>query len=200
MMSSSLLDGHWGKDALGDMVEEDYVDSRGKEKTHYIRERDPGFKPGDYIYRELEKKVPLYLGQSLMLLKLRDVEYEFLLMDHLAQSGSEFDPFRGLVQARRKGMMSTNMVVAGGHMPGGAVMTTPDATYVAPGWFSDYDSGGKANMKRVPLGGQAVVLFPDKKVIIPASTFVEATDVHTALMLNTGLTASEKEKLLGKTK
>ena len=74
-------------------------------------------------------------------------------------------------------------------------MTTPDATYVAPGWFSDYDSRGKANMRRAPLGGQAVILFPDRKMVFPASTFLEATDMHAALILNVGLTTREKGRL-----
>ena len=77
-------------------------------------------------------------------------------------------------------------------------MTTPDASYVATGWFSEYDSGGKSNKKRAPLGGQAVILLPDTKMVIPASTFLEATDLQTALMLQKGLKKEEKEKLFSK--
>jgi hypothetical protein len=180
MMSSSLTNAQWEKKA----TDEDGRESRG-------------FRPGDYIYRNLYRKVPLYLNQSLMLLNLGISEYEFLLMDHLSHSGSEFDPFRGLVQARRKALLSSD-IIAGGHMPGAGIMTTQDANYIATGWYSDYDSRGKANMRRAPLGGQGVIIFSDKKMVIPVSTFLEATDMHTALMLNAGLTVEEKAKLFGK--
>ena len=153
--------------------------------------------PGTYIYRAFSKKVPLYLNQSLMYLDFGKASYEFLLMDHLANSGSEFDPFRGLVQARRKALLRSD-VVAGGHMLGGGFMTTPDADYVAPGWFSEYDSGGKSNKKRAPLGGQAVILFPDQKLVIPTSTLLESVDTHEALILLKGLRKEEKEKIMSK--
>jgi len=200
MMSSSLLDARWEKDALGEWieVENERPDKDGSYGTHRERERVPGFRPGDYFYSRLNK-VPLYLNQSLMNLKYGSTDYEFLLLDHLSHSGSEFDMFRGLVQARRKGLLSPD-IVAGGHMLGAGFMTTPDANYVAPGWYSDYDSTGKANMRRAPLGGQAVILFPDRKMVFPASTFLEATDIHTALILNVGLTVREKRKLKQKPK
>ncbi|KKQ92209.1 MAG: hypothetical protein UT58_C0003G0010 [Microgenomates group bacterium GW2011_GWC1_39_7b] len=193
MMSSSLLDDRWKKDVLGNVIK--IKDSRGK--IHFERERKSRLYPGTYIYRAFSKKVPLYLNQSLMYLDFGKASYEFLLMDHLANSGSEFDPFRGLVQARRKALLRSD-VVAGGHMLGGGFMTTPDADYVAPGWFSEYDSGGKSNKKRAPLGGQAVILFPDQKLVIPTSTLLESVDTHEALILLKGLRKEEKEKIMSK--
>ncbi|QQG41867.1 MAG: hypothetical protein HYV90_00950 [Candidatus Woesebacteria bacterium] len=193
MMSSSLLDDRWKKDVLGNVIK--IKDSRGK--VRFERERKTRLYPGTYIYRAFSKKVPLYLNQSLMYLDFGKASYEFLLMDHLASSGSEFDPFRGLVQARRKALLRSD-VVAGGHMLGGGFMTTPDADYVAPGWFSEYDSGGKSNKKRAPLGGQAVILFPDQKLVIPTSTFLESVDTHEALILLKGLRKEEKEKIMSK--
>ena len=204
MMSGSLLDERWKKDVLADWYEsEEYLDKRGREKTRWFKPRRDVLYPGDYIYSGLNRKVPLYLNQSLMCLDFgkdssgRDIGYEFMLMDHLSHSGSEFDMFRGLVQARRKNLASSD-VVAGGHMPGAGFMTTPDASYIATGWFSEYDSRGKANAKRAPLGGQGAILFPDRKMVIPASTFLESVDIHTALMLLRGLKTEEKEKLLHK--
>ena len=199
MMSSSLIDNRWRKDALGDRYKVEYEDKNGNTKTRWEREVDPGFLPGDYIYKNLNRKVPLYLNQSLMILSLGSSGYESLILDHLSHSGSEFDMFRGLVQARRKALLSSD-IVTGGHMPGAGVMTTPDASYVAPGWFSDYDSRGKANMRRAPLGGQGVILFPDKKMVVPVTTFLEATDTHAALILNAGLTEEEKKNLTRKTR
>lgn len=200
MMSSSLVDARWKKDALGDRIEVDdeKPDRHGDYDTHWETERDPGFRPGDVLYQRLNK-VPLFLNQSIMHLKYGSALYEFLLLDHLSHSGSEFDPFRGLVQARRKSYLASD-IVTGGHMPNAGFMTTPDANYIAPGWFSDYDSRGKANQRRAPLGGQGVVLFPDRKLVVPTSSFLESTDTHTALMLLTGLDKATREKILKKSR
>lgn len=198
MLSNSLRLDSWSKQLL-------------KETPYYDRHKDGGWKtkkeykkgtyPGDYFYSDsVVTKTPIYLNDSLMLLNLNGkTEYVFHLLDNLSWSGSEFDMFRGLVQAGRKGRLAID-VVAGGHMPGAGVMVTPDGVFVSTGWFSDYDSRGKPNIKRAPLGGQAVILFPNTKMVIPASTFVEATDMHAALMLKAGLTSKEKEKLLFKSK
>jgi hypothetical protein len=72
--------------------------------------------------------------------------------------------------------------------------------YLANGGFSNWDSGGKGNDKRVATGGQAVILFSDKKLVIPASNFPEAADIFNALMIDKGLTPDEREKLNHKTK
>lgn len=197
MLSSSLLTERWEKEVLGDRIE---VPDDSKRGYHWEIERNPGIRPGDVIYIGLDRKVPLYLNQSLMNLRYGPTNYKFLFLDHLSHSGSEFDMFRGLVQARRKAELSDVDIVAGGHMLGAGFLVTPDATYISPGWFSDYDSRGKANMRRAPLGGQGIILLPNTKMVIPASTFLEAKDIHGALMLHKGLTVQEKEKLLFKTR
>ena len=200
MMSASLLNEKWKKSVFSEWHNERHRNKKGQWEYVRVREEKGALLPGDEIYAGLDRRVPLYLNQSVMTMDFGNgVSYEFLLMDHLSGSGSEFDMFRGLVQARRKNLASSD-IVAGGHMPGAGFMTTPDATYIAPGWFSEYDSRGKANTKRAPLGGQGVILLPDTKMVIPASTFLEATDIHTALMLERGLKKEEKEKLLYKTK
>jgi len=197
MLSSSLRTSRWTKDVI--RWEDYYV--RKERKWRTFKNVNEGFYPGDELYKNSRiQNTPLYLNDSLMLLNLNGkTEYVFHLLDNLSWSGSEFDMFRGLVQAGRKGRLAID-VVAGGHMPGAGVMVTPDGVFVSTGWFSDYDSRGKSNIKRAPLGGQAVILFPDKKMVIPASTFVEATDMHAALILNAGLSSGEKEKLLYKSK
>ncbi|HUC94944.1 MAG TPA: hypothetical protein VMR19_03020 [Candidatus Saccharimonadales bacterium] len=176
MMSSSLLTKQWLKDVKAGI------------------RISSGFRPGDYIYRGLQRRVPLY-HQSLMNLKFGRTDYSFLFLDHLSHSGSEFDMFRGLVQARRKMDLPID-IVAGGHMLGAGFLTTPDATYIAPGWFSDYDSRGRSNQRRAPLGGQGVILLPDTKVVIPFPTFLEGKDTHTALMLLKGLNEEDQSRLL----
>lgn len=200
MMSSSLLDARWESDALGDWVrvKNEKPDKKGTYHFHWEKERRYGFRPGDELYRNLNK-VPLYLNQSIMNLKYGSAVYQFLLLDHLSHSGSEFDPFRGLVQARRKPYLESD-IVSGGHMPNAGFMTTPDANYIAPGWFSDYDSRGQANKRRAPSGGQGVILFPDRKIVVPTSTFLESTDMHTALMLQAGLDRNTREKILNKSR
>jgi hypothetical protein len=195
MLSNSLRVDRWTKE----VVKTTHYWDRHERKWKTDKDVNDGIFPGDYFYRDsVIAKTPIYLNDSLMILNLNGkVEYNFQIEDHLSWSGSEFDMFRGLVQTGRKGRLAID-VITGGHMPGAGVMTTPDGVFVPTGWFSDYDSRGKANIKRAPLGGQAVILFPDKKMMIPASTFVEATDMHTALIMNAGLTAKEKDGLLTK--
>jgi hypothetical protein len=197
MLSNSLRADRWIKE----VVETTHYWDRHERKWKADKDVRDGIYPGDYFYRDsVIAKTPIYLNDSLMLLNLNGkMEYVFQIEDHLSWSGSEFDMFRGLVQTERKGRLAID-VVTGGHMPGAGVMTTPDGVFVPTGWFSDYDSRGRPNIKRAPLGGQAVILFPDSKMVIPASTFVEATDVHAALMLDAGLTVEEKNSLLFKTK
>ncbi len=196
MMSATLLDERWKKDVLGDWedVDNDYPYSDGTYGTHRERERRGPLWPGTYIYRGLGKQVPLYLNQSFMTLDFDGLNYGFMSLDHLAKSGSEFDMFRGLVQAKRKNMTQVD-VVMGGHMPGAGFMETPDGIYIATGWFSEYDSGGKANSKRSPLGGQGTIIFPKEKMAFGTSTFSESVDTHNALLLHKGLKSREKEGL-----
>jgi hypothetical protein len=197
MLSSTLRTDQWTKDVTRTV--KDSFDRRKKEwNTH--KEVNEGFIPGNYLYKKSAiAGTPLYGNDSLMILSFKNAEYVFQLLDHLSWSGSEFDMFRGLVQSQRKSRLQLD-VVTGGHMPGAGVMTTPNGVAISTGWYSDYDSRGKANIKRAPLGGQGVILFPDKKMVIPAATFLEATDLHTALILNAGLTPEEKTKLSEKTK
>lgn len=196
MMSSSLLNERWKKEVLGDWYEEVYIDGWGNERSHWVRERKGALYPGDYIYTGLDRKVPLYLNQSLMNLDFGNgINYEYMSLDHLSHSGSEFDMFRGLVQAKRKNLASSDVVV-GGHMPGAGFMETPDGIYIAPGWFSEYDSRGKANTKRTPMGGQGTIVLPKQRMVFPASTFLESIDTLAALMLLKGLRENEKKSLL----
>ncbi|MCX6705069.1 MAG: hypothetical protein NT162_01890, partial [Candidatus Woesebacteria bacterium] len=199
MLSNSLRVDSWSKQLLKETPYFDRHKKNGgwKTKKEYKKETYPG----DYFYRDsVITKTPIYLNDSLMLLNLNGkTEYVFHLLDNLSWSGSEFDMFRGLVQAGRKGRLALD-VVAGGHMPGAGVMVTPDGVFVSTGWFSDYDSRNKSNIKRAPLGGQAVILFPNEKIVIPASTFTEATDMHASVMLKTGLSKEEREKILYKSK
>jgi|GEM_PF-4548334 len=179
---------------LGLMLSGSWLDDGWKSKD----EHDPvKGKPGTYVYGKLEKKVPLYLNKAVMTFKYGDIDYDFLMLDHLDHSGSSTDPFRGLVTAKSK-VRGRIDVVAGGHMPRSGFLTTPDSNFVASGWFSNYESKGKSNKFRVPLGGQAVILDPKTRMVIPTSTFLEAKDTHTALILLKGLKKEEKEKLMNK--
>ncbi len=155
----------------------------------------PGFLPGNLLYKKLLPKTPLLLNESILTFAMNGFEYNMLLMDRLQGSGSFFDPFRGLVQSHRKTQLGLD-VVAGGHMMGSGFMQTEKTVYIAPGWFSDFDSGGKGNQKRVTEGGQAVILLPKDKGVIPASSLTEAVDIHTALTLKFGLTDKEKASLM----
>ena len=176
----------------------DHEDGKWKTETDV----DEGFLPGDELYyRSKIKGAPLYVNEAIMYLNLGKVDYSFFLLDRLGRSGSEFNLVQGLVQTRKKEHVTTD-ITAGGHMPlaGYSVYPPRSRIYVAPGGFSNWDSGGKGNDKRVATGGQAVILFSDKKLIIPASNFPEAADIFNALMIDKGLTQEEKDKLDHKTK
>lgn len=191
MLSSNLRTDRWSKKVVRKV---EYYDRSAKEwKTR--TEEEGALYPSDFLYKDSAiAGTPMYGNDSIMLVKFGSQEYSFQLLDHLSWSGSEFDMFRGLVQSRRKSRLSID-IVAGGHMPGAGTMVTPDGVLVSPGWFSDYDSRGKGNIRRAPMGGQSVILFPEDKMAIPAATFTEATDMHTALMLYAGLSKKEKEGL-----
>lgn len=198
MLSSTLLEDGWRKDVVEKTRYFDHDKGRWKSETDV----DEGFLPGDELYYKSRiKGVPLYVNEAIMYLNLGKVDYSFFLLDRLGRSGSEFNLVQGLVQTRKKEHVTTD-ITTGGHMPlaGYSVYPPRPRVYLANGGFSNWDSGGKGNDKRVATGGQAVILFSDKKLIIPASNFPEAADIFNALMIDKGLTAEEKEKLDHKTK
>lgn len=193
MMSATLLDDGWGKD----VVESSQYYDRSSGKWKSVKNVDKSFRPGDELYYgSAVKGTPLYVNESLLHLNLGKVDYSFFLLDRLGRSGSEFNLVQGLVQSRKKEHVTAD-VTAGGHMPlaGFSIYPPKPRVYLANGGFSNWDSGGKGNDRRVAAGGQAVILFSDKKLVIPASNFSEATDIFNALMINKGLSQEEKDKL-----
>jgi hypothetical protein len=130
-----------------------------------------------------------------MNLELNNISYLFLLLDELGRSGSSFDMFRGLVQSHRKTRLDLDVVV-GGHMPGAGVMQNEKTTYISTGWYSLFDSFGQANAAVAPKAGQGVILLPNEKAVVAASSFGEMRDMHTALILKFGLTDKEKASLM----
>lgn len=193
MLSSTLLDDGWTKDVVETKHHWDKV------KRKHVAEKivDEGFRPGDMLYhKSAVQGVPLYVNETLLRLNVNQVDYSFFLLDKLGRSGSEFNMVQGLVQTRKKEHVTAD-VTTGGHMPlaGFSVYPPRPRIYMAPGSFSNWDAGGKGNDKRVAAGGQAVVLFSDKKFIIPTSNVSEAGDIFNALMMDKGLTDEEKKKL-----
>lgn len=198
MLSSTLLDERWQKD----VVEYKQHWDRQKRKYESLKTVDEGFRPSDDLYyRSAVKGAPLYVNESLLRLNLGKANYSFFLLDKLGRSGSEFNMVQGLVQTRKKEHVTAD-VTTGGHMPlaGFSVYPPRPRYYVAPGSFSNWDAGGKGNDKRIAVGGQAVVLFSDKKFVIPTSNVSEAGDIFNALMIEKGLTPEEKKKLAGRTR
>ncbi len=198
MMSSTLLNDGWQKD----VVEHNRHYDRSLQKWVSDKDVDEGFRPGDELYyNSAVEGVPLYVNESLLHLSLGKIEYTFFLLDRLGRSGSEFNLVQGLVQSRKKEHVTAD-VTAGGHMShsGFSIYPPKNRVYLATGGFSNWDSGGKGNDKRVATGGQAVILFPDRKLVIPASNFTEATDIMNALIIDRGLSSEEKSKLNRKRK
>jgi hypothetical protein len=193
MMSASLLDEGWRKD----VSTSERIFDQSKHKWMTERRVDEGFRPGDRFYYESAiRGVPLYVNESLLHLSLGEIDYSFFLLDKLGRSGSEFNMTQGLVQSRKKEHVVAD-VTTGGHMSlaGFSIYPPKPRVYVANGSFANWDGGGKGNDKRVATGGQAVILFSDKKLVIPASNFSEATDIFNALMIDKGLSPEEKRKL-----
>lgn len=198
MMSSTLLNDGWQKDVVAFNRHYD----RSKQKWVSDKDVDEGFRPGDELYYESAVRgVPLYVNESLLRLVLGKIEYTFFLLDRLGRSGSEFNLVQGLVQSRKKEHVTAE-VTAGGHMSraGYSIYPPKNRVYLATGGFSNWDAGGKGNDKMVAAGGQAVVLFPERKLVIPASSFSEATDIMNALIIDRGLFPEEKNKLIHKRK
>jgi|CXWL01.1.fsa_nt_gi hypothetical protein len=198
MMSSTLLNDGWQKD----VVEFNRHYDRSEQKWVSDKEVDEGFRPGDELYYESAVKgVPLYVNESLLRLALGKIEYTFFLLDRLGRSGSEFNLVQGLVQSRKKEHVAAE-VTAGGHMShsGYSVYPPKNRVYLATGGFSNWDAGGKGNDKMVAAGGQAVILFPERKLVIPASSFVEASDIMNGLIIDRGLSEEEKNKVNRKRK
>lgn len=198
MLSSTLLDAGWAKD----VIQTDRYYDRSKGKYVSEKEVDVAFRPGDLLYyksaiaAEKDKPLPLYVNESLMRINLSGIQYTFFLLDKLGRSGSEFNLVQGLVQSRKKSHVDAD-VTTGGHMPlaGFSVNPPRQRVYLAPGGFSNWDGGGKGNDKRVAVGGQAVILLSDKKMVIPTSNHAESVDIFNAFMLDKGLTPEEKQKL-----
>ncbi|HJY98511.1 MAG TPA: hypothetical protein VJ227_02240, partial [Patescibacteria group bacterium] len=198
MLSETLLADGWAKD----VVEENHFYDRKKHKWKSDKDVDEGFAPGDELYyRSDVRGVPLYVNETIMRLNLGKVDYTFFLLDKLGHSGSEFNMVQGLVQTRRKEYVTAD-VTAGGHMQltGFSINPPKPRVYIPTGWLSDYDSQGKGNKRRVATGGQAVILFSDRKLVVPVSNLNEATDTFNAFLLDRGLTGEEKKKLAKKTR
>ncbi len=193
MLSSTLLDDGWTRD----VVETKHHWDKVKRKQVADKIVDEGFRPGDMLYhKSAVSGVPLYVNESLLRMRVNQQDYSFFLLDKLGRSGSEFNMVQGLVQSRKKEHVTAD-ITTGGHMPlaGFSVYPPRPRIYMAPGSFSNWDAGGKGNDKRVAAGGQAVILFSDKKFIIPTSNVSEAGDIFNALMMDKGLTDEEKRKL-----
>jgi len=157
-----------------------------------------GLITGNYLGRKL--KAPIYGNEAEMnLIMPRGPDYSFYLLDHLAHSGSQVDPFRGLRSMETQSRLKRDFVV-GGHMPNVGVMESDGTTYIAAGWFAECDSLSKSNVRLPPLGGQAVILFPNRKVAFSSPTFFDAREMHEAMMLYEGLRLmKELDKVRGNT-
>jgi hypothetical protein len=176
MMSEVLLQDGWERDA-------------GKSK---------GFRPSDELYyKSALAGVPLFENDAFVTIYLDGVEYIFQILSRLGNSGSEFYLGQGLVQARRKEHTNPD-VVAGGHMQltGSMIYPPKPMVFLPTGHLSAYMGGGtKGNKRNVVTGGQAAIIFPDKKFVWPQANAYEAADDFNALVLDAGLTDDEKKRI-----
>lgn len=192
-MSTRLAPAHEKGRMVGLMLSKSLREDGWKTPVGSGEEKLPGLSTGDFLYfKSPLKGLPLYENQTRINLTFNrsGPEYRILVMDGLDQSGSSFDPFRGLVRAREQSRL-TYEVVTGGNGRGVGVMTSGETVYLAPGWYAKWDTRGKVNTANLPLGGNGWIMHPTEKMVIGAPTFAELSDRHRAMML------LESTKLLG---
>lgn len=199
MMSKPFLEDGWQKDVSWT----ENVWNRQKRKYDKIKHVSEHFLPGDRMYYDSALKgVPLFGNDSFIRIEIDGTPYYIQAFDKLGNSGSEFYLGRGLVQSRRKGHTDPD-VVTGGHMQlaGSLIYPPKPIVYLPTGHLSAYIGGGtKGNKRNVVTGGQAFIIFPKRKLVLPEANYYEATDNFNALFLNMGLTDQEKKKLNTRTR
>jgi len=153
---------------------------------------------GDYIQERLDK-VPLAVNNTSLFMRFNEnIDYRIWIRDKLGANGSTINPFGGLETQRRKNRTSMDVAV-GGHMVRVGVAQSEDGITVAPGGFAKWAEMGEANEESFPIGGQAVILYPNEKRIFACVTSTEAKDLHKAVFYAEGLKFipdEERKKIL----
>ncbi len=150
----------------------------------------PSIMTGDFI-QERVPNLPLIVNGSFVIPTVGNTEYRFWLRDKLGANGSTVNPFGGLEAQMAKLRVRTD-IAAGGHMLKVGTATRPtrsenEVVMVAPGGFARWQEMSTANEERQAEGGQAVILYPDKKRILACATFADAKDTHKAVFFAEGI-------------
>lgn len=154
-------------------------DAWGKDKT-----KSGGSEPliPSEILRTSGIRAPYILHNSIMPLGVGKTEYLLHFLYHLNHSGNAKSPFVGLGKAADETRLPIDITM-GGHMPNSGYLQTHDRVLVAPGWLSTYRAQNKANAREVPPGGQSVILFPNKKTVIPSATLEDSIATFNAVYI-----------------
>jgi len=193
------------KDKIFALLMDSGLREKGWEKELGHEESDGDYSPpvvtGDYIQGRIPE-LPLIYNNSFVVVTVRGIEYRYYVRDKLGSNGSTINPFAGLNAQIQKNRGRID-IATGGHMRGVGVAQSESRVVVAPGGFARWAEMGKANEERFPLGGQAVILYPDKKRMLACATFVGARDTHRAIFYYEGaqfLPVETRTKLLKMTR
>lgn len=159
--------------------------------------KEAPFMPGTYLAKRLNTRLYNNMSQLELTVGQRNGQslsrYKVLTVDKVGQHGSRANTFNGLrgIDALTDEEID---VVAGGHMPGAGVLltqdpysATPERAYVAPGHNTKWKGQGSGNQQDASPSGQAVILMPDEKLVIPVADLDSALEQHLAFYLLTGL-------------
>lgn len=173
MLTDNLVKSSWPKDIKKD-----------KEVV------SPGLYPGDYLYYDSEiAGVPLIAPETVSKIKVGSQEFILYIKDKLSHFTSLINPFHGLTRVAQIWGINADVLV-GGHteVVGFRTWMRPfgQLEVIVPGGFSEYNEKGPSNRVDYPLGGQGLILFPNRKLLYSFDTADHGKDLHEALWLYEG--------------
>jgi hypothetical protein len=150
-----------------------------------------GFYPGDYLYKESPlKKVPLIAPETEISLNTSGTNYNLLVRDKLSHFTSLINIAHGLT---RVGQIwgSTADAYIGGHteVVGWRTWMRPwgQLEVIIPGGYSEFIEKGVGNRVDYPLGGQGLILFPERKLLYSFADAKKGEEMHQALWFYSAL-------------
>ncbi len=150
-----------------------------------------GFYPGDYLFRETDLEgTPLIAPESEMVIKTKDVKYSLMLRDKLSHFTSLINPDHGLTRIQEIWGSRSDAFI-GGHTEVVGWRTWMRSwgqlECVIPGGYSEYIEKGVGNRVDYPLGGQGLILFPDRKLLYSFADAGQGEEMHHALWFYSAL-------------
>jgi hypothetical protein len=181
MLTDELRSHAWGRT----------VKEKGKGKAEILY-------PGDWLYYESKLKgIPLVMPETVVLLDLKSKKirqpYTLYLRDKLSDFTSLINPAHGLTRVQQVWGIDADALI-GGHteVVGWRTWMRPwgQLEVVVPGGFAEFMEKGVGSRVDYPLGGQGIILSPNKKLLYSFASADDGRDMHQALWLLEGLNGS----------